>query len=212
MTTYEKLTLLITALGVLVGIGVLIVYIYQLRAMRGQLTAMKNQLTEMQKGSGQTREALILTHRPKLIVRNVVVNELPLFSKDHLIDRFTGSYDVANVGSTAARIVSVNGGIYMAGGLPMKRPYDDGIPGREDDTRLAAGESRTISLRQQTDLPAAAMIAYLSGEVEAWIVGLLIYRDELGIQRQTGICRRFDPVSKRFVHMEKPDADYEYAD
>src|SRR5207244_4799126 len=41
MTLYETLTLLVTGLGVLIGILVLIVYGKQLGAMRGQLTEMK---------------------------------------------------------------------------------------------------------------------------------------------------------------------------
>src|SRR5437867_8590725 len=45
--TYQLLSVIITGLGVVVGIAVLIVYGKQLGAMRGQITVMKTQLAAM---------------------------------------------------------------------------------------------------------------------------------------------------------------------
>jgi hypothetical protein len=47
-------------------------------------------------------------------------------------------------------------------------------------------------------------------EIAVYVVGYVIYIDNLGISRRTAFCRQLDYSTGRFAAVS--DADYEYAD
>ncbi|HWY06177.1 MAG TPA: hypothetical protein VNY24_04910 [Candidatus Acidoferrales bacterium] len=170
---------------------------------------------ETRKAAEAARQSILLTHRPKLIVRNVVSPQLetlhPLASVEDLVrsnagDQFEGYFQVANVGNTPAVIQSIHDHIFVGNGLPMERQYSSN---RIDEISLAAGESRRIELTP-VNVPYETQGVIVREQINVYVIGLIAYTDGLGIRRETAFCRRLDRALQRLVPVQ--DNDYEYAD
>jgi hypothetical protein len=155
-----------------------------------------------------------LTHRPRIIVRNVVIENIEKLNRStsdrNLLDidfsDFKGHYTLANIGGTVAKQVHISHGIYVGTALPMERPATQTI---KPVPALQPGVAQSIAL------PAIALspgngVAVKNEKADIYWLSLIKYADELGNVRETSICRRFDRQAKRFVRVE--DSDYEYAD
>jgi len=107
MTWFETSNLVITGIGVVVGIGVLIIY--------------SKQLTQMRLATEATTTALNMTHRPELIVRHVVVEGIS--ESGHLGPKLTDGYIVVtNVGVLPATLLWVHAEWLYAAALPIENP------------------------------------------------------------------------------------------
>lgn len=157
-----------------------------------------------------TRQELISTHRPRIILRDV-----------HLIAE-TIHYMLVNVGDTAATVVEsritaefVEHGNRM---LPFRSSGHDDL-GR---VVFAGGEAKDLTCELPAEIsfhikfPMAQRIGH--GERgpslgERYFVGALIYADDLGVKRRSTFRRRWDDASLTFVRLS-PDQerDHEYAD
>ena len=159
-----------------------------------------------------TEQMLLLTHRPKIIIRNVVIPELLITNRDtpmnQLTDTFEGYYYVANVGGQPATIRRTTEAIMTGPDLPMERP-DKNLSERSISITLAPGESRKVSL-DETTLPTQDVCLLINAEINAYLLLLIEYTDTTGTVRHTSACRKFDPASKCFVKVDNPD--YEYTD
>jgi hypothetical protein len=159
------------------------------------------------------RESTNLTHRPKLVVRSVVVPGVEKLTrrtpKSEPSDDLSGQFCVTNVGAGRAILVESRGTIWVNVGLPMERPD---LPYRRDlsdRAPLESGTSLTIAFAYPP-LRAELVDAIVNRKINMYLVGVLTYRDVLGTTRETYFCRLFDYDRLRFFSVNDPD--YERAD
>jgi hypothetical protein len=150
------------------------------------------------------RREFLVTHRPKLTIRQVAF--LPN-SNDPAIE-----FTLVNTGESTATIIesSVKPWIFaIAGEWPPVPPYDP--PTTKPRTKtLANGESVRW---KETDQPPHAHL--LIGDIaddklETMLLGYILYADDNGTRRRIGFCRRRVSGTNRFIPADNPD--YEYAD
>jgi hypothetical protein len=120
-----------------------------------------------------------LSHRPKLIIRNVV---LPIGNTLELAD---GSFAVANIGDLPAEITNAHCEILIAKDLPMRRPYEENHIG---------------------NIPTAAHVV---NPFNVYAVGYVRYVDKRHQNpRRTVFARIYDYRLKRFIPVEQSDYEY----
>ena len=139
------------------------------------------------------------THRPRLLVRNIVVPQLAYQQG------FDVTFDVVNAGSTVGKLVSGSAHISITSALGMKHPDENPFIFGQ----LEGGESRSETVRIDTLAP-DLICRLIDGNALFYVIGVLRYEDSRGVKRKTGFCRKFNPDTARF-EAEK-DPDYEYAD
>ena len=88
----------------------------------------------------------------------------------------------------------------------------------KEKIEIAGGESRRMSIpcKVFTDQDWARITSHgkdygLSDatDLDAYVVGVLKYKDRVGLERQTSICRKFDREELRFLPGSDPDYEYE---
>lgn len=128
----------------------------QLRAIRRQANIADDQLAEMRWQAAIARNALVLAHRPKLIVRNVVLRYPRLIPGPQPRDWFwpgeyvAGQLYIANVGGTPGQIVECGCWVHW-----QKGEYRKGLPlsGTAKTMRDVLHEMQTDGGRWENDLP-----------------------------------------------------------
>jgi hypothetical protein len=163
------------------------------------------------------RKMFVLTQRPKLIVRNVVIKPpnppairggIELFQPRYGI---SGQLYVVNVGGTAAIIRECwCWGIAIQGALPMERPYE-GEMGYPLTRRLTPGESMPITFENLKEIGGEGpLIRQGSNNWGFYVMGWIAYADDLGFVRRTAFCRVWNAAKRRLVAIDDPD--YEHAE
>ena len=153
-------------------------------------------------------KALLLTHRPKLVVRNVVI---PIPGVNANLTLEGGTLWVSNVGDTTANVLKVHAQWVIANDLPMENPANAAEVPDGPIQRLDPGEVLKVTLPTLKVKDLNEYRAFKYGNVaSAWIVGWIKYRDDANNFRRTAFCRRFHKEAERYVVQENPD--YEYAD
>jgi hypothetical protein len=196
--------------GALVWVGgiQIIVFVFQTGFMY-------KAFAETRKATNLTREALILTQRPKLIVRNIVIPELERMKPDtpnELLDYLLrGRFYVANVGGIMAEIREVHSQLYIVdnAALPMECPYESVAGSAMKNTWISPGTALPI-LMDQITLTVSDFAKIVHRLTSVYIMGFVLYSDDLGNVRQTAFCRRFNHESRRFSKVKDPD--YEHAE
>jgi len=160
-------------------------------------------------------KSFLLTHRPKLIVRNVVVkrpvadgNADPFYEGA----RVRGQFYLQNVGDSRATITESGCWVVWKKndaplpGLPMERPYE----GQNGNNPAPVGSSLlpgvTLTMVFQSD-------DFLTHEAQRvresnwplYVMGWVEYKDDVGTQRRMTFCRRYDANKRRFVVEDDPD-------
>lgn len=196
-----------------------------LRAIRRQAEIANESLSAEKAAADATKvqselsqKTLVLTQRPKLIVRNVVVKPLgitpewntPIFQPGHSVE---GEFQVVNVGGTPATIFQSGCWVFWNQvALPMHRPYDH--LGQTNPVRgvLQPGTSFVGSFMSERPMDEhAAEIWQAGNQWHLYIMGWIEYKDDLGFVRRTAFCRQFDVRrGRRFFAVDDPD--YEHAD
>lgn len=174
----------------------------------------------------QSRKAIMLQFRPKLIGRRIeleygILQDKGLPAKIH--------YTIANVGGTNASNLHIRGTVNyenikgFTGSGSNKRPMTPDAWSQTvdlaDSVRLTAGEDRTVTLELDDNMFASVRFLHtmktqsvtnpqLVGAIN--ILAEIQYSDDLGITRKTGIRRELDIETMRFNPI--PDSDYEYSD
>lgn len=184
-----------------------------LRVLRHEARIAVAALKQTGKLANAADEMFRLTHRPKLIIRNVVIHGMAkLNSQTPMNEQSTvlnGYYTVANVGGLPAILKKRKEGTWCDNkGLPMERP-DRENPGKICSDVIAPGESREFSFHDMV-LSAEDAVALVFQKTTAYFLVQIEYTDGAGIKRQTSACRKFFQDIKRFGRIEDPD--YEYAD
>jgi hypothetical protein len=163
-------------------------------------------------------KALLLQFRPRLIVRNFVVQPhvdvgehgpIYYFVRNHFVH---GQCFVANVGDSAATITESFCKVYwLKGPLPMRRPYEGQDAHNPISGRVEAGDRRTLSFNSDEPLNIGHTEIGLMGYPDfkpvwsVYVMGWIEYKDDLGFERRTSFCRKFEPTINRFVPINDPD-------
>lgn len=188
---------------------------------------MKEQLDIASNSANSARDAIVMTHRPKLIVRELELPELHLLIDDaedtsanqriirtsaRALDtgfhQLTGSFRLTNKGTTTATVELMEATIFLGERLPPTNPcYGQRLNALYPV--LKAGTTTRVNL---TPRPTTVdeLVAVKQGRLTLFIIGKLIYTDELKNGRRTGFARRFNLDTNRFER--KSDEDYDYED
>jgi hypothetical protein len=174
-----------------------------------------------------SNKTLLLQFRPKLIVRNVVINPIEVIKGQPeydsiLITNFPvfGQFYIVNVGGTDATVTEVYSEVtwqYFA--LPMKRPYEGKVGNiLSKPAILRSGQSMPWRF---DSAPVLDINPYRIKQPEDWkevkerrrlyVLGFVVYADDLGFERRTAFCRYLNPATQRFTAVEE-DPDYEHAE
>ncbi len=162
-------------------------------------------------------------HRPRLRVRNVVVpsfeklnRETPMLEVEEAFQRgLAGSYfHVANLGNTPGTLILCDVRIHFAENLRMERPHGDGT-GKQimEEIEIAGGESRRIEIPNPGPLDPEQIVRFIGlddNSTNAYLIGVMKYRDGNDVVRETAICRKFNKSTGRFEPVD--DSDYSYED
>jgi hypothetical protein len=165
-------------------------------------------------------KSFLFTHRPKLIVRNVVIKRGIADGKD---DPFyenallAGQFYVQNMGDSRATITESGCWLYWKQnevslpGLPMRRPYEgkNGNNPLSVGAVLLPGESLTAIFQSDDYLMTEAQ-RVREGNWPLYVMGWIEYKDDAGTQRRIAFCRKYDGSKRRFV--SETDPDYEHAE
>lgn len=148
-----------------------------------------------------SRKTLIQQYRPKLIVRGCV----PLKGKLSLV--------IVNTGGTPAYLTELLFSLKVLDGTPPVAGFASQLPA---EVRFAPGEMLSHFIEFEPEIMRAIQAkdkALTLGAVEDSIlcIALLRYRDDLGINRVTGISRAYDARFAKFVPVQW-SAEDEYAD
>ena len=150
-----------------------------------------------------TREEFISTHRPRLRVRQFILDtptpENPLIVHFAIIN--TGETR-ANWRDMAAEVALWNGRFWEAPGInqivqPVTNPP------------LRSGQRVRITIQSRFNVTAAQIGAIERGELIICAVGELAYADDLGVTRRTGFRRNYDIGSDMFTATSNQDQEYE---
>jgi hypothetical protein len=165
-----------------------------------------------------TRASLILTQRPRIIIRNIALDdprllvEVPRHGTDSVT--ISGTFYVSNIGGTPGTITENHSEILVferPAALPMKRPYEGKTGGRVSIT-LTSGQSAPITFPAEgRELTRLERISIEHGTMTLHIIGWVAYADDMGNERRTAFCRRWDYILQRFIAIND-DPDYEHAE
>jgi hypothetical protein len=175
------------------------------------------------KATKTAQAEFVASHRPKLRIRNIVVNpprtvdgrELALFAPGHVV---SGQFFIANVGGSRADILDGHCTVFWSReGLPMRRPYEGGEDNLQAVGRtLLSGQSTTALFR--SDGPIDADVAQTVGRnivqgFRLYVMGWVTYADRNNDVWRTGFCREFMPTGgfslSRFFPVNDPDYEHE---
>jgi hypothetical protein len=185
-----------------------------LNAIETQGNLMDKQLKEMEKAREIETKTLILQYRPKIVVRDAKALEFNFKLGEPGEGKI--QFTVVNKGGSTAYITG--GTIWLCssighnvGNIETKVGQD----GLIDTFALQPGEDIRISSSLPTgtenDLKWANFHAGLKAEPLLFltILGVVHYKDDLGIPRRTGINRSYDPKTKTFT---PSNSEGEYTD
>ena len=185
---------LFTGVLAFVAIVQLITFWIQTHWMHKTLNATK-ETTESVKIQAETmQKELVLTQRPKLRIRDVIIPDLrDRFPKNKIPN---GEFYIVNVGGTPAKITNVGCWVeWLSGGLPMKKPYDGESPNCPNavSTKLQAGQGFPLKFidNRHTWERAWDYIFMGSGDMPLYVMGYVEYIDDIGTPRRTTFCRQY---------------------
>jgi hypothetical protein len=168
-------------------------------------------LKETKTATELTRQSIILTQRPKLVVRNVVINDpqrLVDCGAEPSADPLSGAIRILNIGTTVARVTALRCSAIV-------RIADDLLPMggliRSDGSKLLnevflpAGGCTTYNFSETIPVPSAELQRINDRSLGVFIIGWAIYKDDLNNVRTTRFCRKWSPDRRRFEAVDDPD-------
>jgi len=157
------------------------------------------------------RDEFIKSHRPRLIVRNVVLKKPSNSGHGYLTatDTPSGQFYVENIGDTEATITGSHAIWFTTKtGLPMQRPYEGGDNNNKVALiQLEPGMSMPgffDSDRWQWDYPKADGVDPYAHFVMGWVS----YKDAAGAGYRMAFCRNWDDQAQRFRPVDDPDYEH----
>jgi hypothetical protein len=181
------------------------------------LAGLQADLAERQ--HGLQRWQYLTTHRPKLIIRRISLDEgTPITTP---ISRpWKIQFIIANVGGSRATITESNATFLEIGGedLPAIPPFSNETDtiktlireaGQSDPPECLYLDEETVKKLIFRQMQVASAWEG-NGESLFYFFGYIQYRDGVEIERRMAFCRRYNLITKRFSKIDDPD--YEYAD
>jgi hypothetical protein len=172
--------------------------------------AAQDNATAAKESADAAMASIILTHRPRVILRNIDVPDIEKAS----CDGTGGEIWATNIGNTTAHVIKFDAVWFIGDKLPIRNPYARSAPTQAIVKPLPAGTSDKFVL---PDLPVKELVTHRAIHDDPdilgpalYLIGVLKYRDDLTNLRRTGFCRRYDRHSGRFRPVD--DQDYEHAD
>jgi hypothetical protein len=173
--------------------------------------------------SNDMKATIVLTHRPKLHVRNVVVRQPRpvhaqqprIFAEGHLV---SGQFYVVNVGGTEANITGSYCLVHWRQhGLPMERPYEGENPTPTGLTgiTLQPGETAPGIFQSENPMgPQGEDIRLGNAGWRIYVMGWIEYTDAINVRRRTAFCREYQIRQQgtsegRFYPVDDPDYEHE---
>jgi len=182
--------------------------------MNRQAIVMVRQVEEMRKVSEIENKTLILQYRPKVIVRNATAKIFTTQLGEQA--QCVLAFQIVNTGGSPAHII--NGDTYLlfarSNGSIEEIEFIESTHVGIGERTLQPGERENI----QTGLHARIINDERWVEFHAgggslhfiYLLGEVWYRDDLGIPRQVGLHRAYDPKTKKFIPGK--DSEEEYTD
>lgn len=151
------------------------------------------------------RQEFIATHRPKLIVRFVLLH--PLVPGSHP----TVDLTVANVGDTDATVYGIRADVARRQGNHWVEPglLATAVTGPASHI-VKSGERKLFTVRGAANLAEEDITAVKQGRHRLCLVGEIEYWDDNRVPRHTGFFRIYMQDADRFERA--PDAEEEYVD
>ena len=152
------------------------------------------------------RQEFLTTHRPKIRVRRVALEEAPLTMAISI------RYEIVNIGTRPAHIFA---GIAQ---IVWQNPQDRPLPPFADplDTHLYNVRGATIEPgARNSEIVAASdevgsnfqFARAVPNSGNLYFLGFIKYRDDLDTVRETAFCRRLEATG--FTYVDNPDYEYE---
>jgi hypothetical protein len=180
-----------------------------------QAGIMEAQLAEMKQSRAIETKTLLLQYRPKIIVRDARASD---FNVAELGNPAQGKVQLTlvNTGGTPANILGGWIALWSAqSSVSVPLEIKQGEEAQFSALTLQPGERETLERELDTGTTNDIQWANFHQAIKTdplkyiYLVGKLVYRDDLGIPRQTGIHRVYDPKTKTFT---PGNSDGEYAD
>jgi hypothetical protein len=186
----------------LIGLGAVWAALSTLNAIKRQAATMERQL--------------ILTQRPKIIVRGFYFNEIHAGESTatgiKVGSRCFGRFFIANSGGSDAHINEIYRMVWIVpvdGPLTAKPVYENQVAEHHKIT-IRPGQAGMWEFgRADALLPETRQDLHF-GNAKLYVIGWIDYSDDLGISRRMAFCRRYHPSKDRFL--PKRDAYYEYSE
>ena len=122
----------------------------------------------------------------------------------------SGTLQFYNAGGSTATIVGIVSGLHIFDKLPMVSPYQTAHSDKSLSIKLRAGVYGTKSFSVEPDASFTLYRQTRERRTGVYVMGSVIYRDDIGIQRETRFCRKYDWDAERFLPVN--DVDYENSD
>lgn len=213
---------LFTAVLAICAFAQVIAMIVQARYMRISLATTGEAARAASASAEHARAAIILTHRPRLTVRFLLMPETVITIGDDMC--LAGTLAAFNTGNTKATLTRTCSEIIVSEHLPARPKYEgsDGEP--LGNIELAPGQSTHINfpssgpmkigfpefkaIGDRRDLGRIENSVPIPGVENLFVIGWIEYLDSAERPRRVGFCRRYHSGRFEIVH----DHDYEYED
>ena len=213
---YTLWLVIVTGLLVVTGIVQAYILVRQEKILHGARDEIRSQAKQTERQADLMGTTLILQFRPKLVVSGGEVRDINVAE---FLEQGGGTltFVIGNSGGSPAHIINSKIVVKRQSAGSAHSIFDGAIslgefslqPGErvEKEIAVSGGETSAIAIAM-----AKARFQKLTAPVEAiYFLGVVFYRDDLGLVRSMGFNRIYDAESQRFKKMDG-DSDYEYGD
>jgi hypothetical protein len=182
-------------------------------AAKENAEATKETLLEIKRQADLMNKSLILQFRPKILIRGGFIDGTRLADTGEIIGGRL-QFIVTNAGGTTATIYKSEFVVKTIGSSPTQTNLFDGATSLGEFS-LATGQGTTVAIpisfevikniRNEFDKRNEPLSV---DRIPVYFIGDIWYRDDLGISRNTGVFRRFDPNEQTFMPVEKSSSEY----
>jgi hypothetical protein len=150
------------------------------------------------------RDEFISTNRPKLIVRQFILQP-PVVNDVLKVD-----FSMFNVGNTEATVRGIAAEVALWNGRFWEPPGIDPNVKPFGPRAIRNGERISVTIMSRFNLTATQLTAIQQATFIICAVGEFTYTDALGTERRTGFRRNHQVTTDMFTASTNPDQEYEH--